>query len=71
MRCSAANAAYRLVRGRPPSGEAQFAASAISSRPGYLVVRCQLDPAVLARIRGRPEELVRQTVAAWAAAGES
>jgi hypothetical protein len=36
---------------------------------GYLVVRCQLDPAVLARIRGRPEELVRQTVAARAAAG--
>jgi hypothetical protein len=38
---------------------------------GYLVVRCRLDPALLARIRGRPEELVRQTVAAWAAAGES
>jgi ectoine hydroxylase-related dioxygenase (phytanoyl-CoA dioxygenase family) len=33
---------------------------------GYLVVRSLLDPGDLARIRGRLEELVRQTVAAWA-----
>ena len=33
---------------------------------GYLVVRSLLDQADLARIRGRLEELVRQTVAAWA-----
>jgi hypothetical protein len=38
---------------------------------GCLVVRCPLDPAVHARVRGRPEELVRQTVAVRAAAGES
>jgi hypothetical protein len=38
---------------------------------GYLVMHCQLDSAVLAGIRGRPEELVRQTAAARAAAGES
>ena len=30
----------------------------------YLVVRCQLDSAVLARIKGRPVALVRQTAAA-------
>lgn len=33
---------------------------------GYLVVRSQLDQAVLARIRDRLDELVRETVAAWA-----
>jgi len=33
---------------------------------GYLVVRSQLDQAVLARIGDRLEELLRQTVAAWA-----
>jgi ectoine hydroxylase-related dioxygenase (phytanoyl-CoA dioxygenase family) len=33
---------------------------------GYLVVRSLLDPADLARIRVRLDELVRQTVAAWA-----
>jgi len=33
---------------------------------GYLVVRSQLDRAVLARVRDRLAELVRQTVAAWA-----
>jgi hypothetical protein len=33
---------------------------------GYLVLRPLLDQADLARIRGRLEELVRQTVAAWA-----
>jgi hypothetical protein len=33
---------------------------------GYLVVRSQLAPAVLTPIRDRLEELVRQTVAAWA-----
>ncbi len=33
---------------------------------GYLVVRSLLEPAALARIRNRLEELVRQTVAAWA-----
>jgi ectoine hydroxylase-related dioxygenase (phytanoyl-CoA dioxygenase family) len=33
---------------------------------GYLVVRSLLDPADLARISGRLEELVRQMVAAWA-----
>jgi hypothetical protein len=33
---------------------------------GYLVVRSPLDPAVLTRIKDRLEELVWQTVAAWA-----
>jgi len=33
---------------------------------GYLVVRSLLDQAVLTRIRDRLQELVRQTVAAWA-----
>src|SRR5215469_2832213 len=33
---------------------------------GYLVVRSQLGPAVLAQVRGRLEGLVRQTAAAWA-----
>jgi hypothetical protein len=33
---------------------------------GYLVVRSLLDQTVLARIRERLQELVRQTVAAWA-----
>ncbi len=33
---------------------------------GYLVVRSLLDQTVLARIRDRLEELVRQAVAAWA-----
>ncbi len=33
---------------------------------GYLIVRSLLDPAVLTPIRNRLEELVRQTVAAWA-----
>jgi hypothetical protein len=33
---------------------------------GYLVLRSRLDPAVLERIRGRLEQVVRQTVAAWA-----
>jgi len=31
---------------------------------GYLVVCCQLDSAVLARIKGRPVALARQTAAA-------
>ncbi len=33
---------------------------------GYLVVRSLLDLAVLTPIRNRLEELVRQTVTAWA-----
>ena len=66
MRCSAANAAYRLVRGRPHSGEAQFAASGdFFSARGYLVVRCQCDiPRHQARLaaRHRHPRLARRVV---------
>jgi ectoine hydroxylase-related dioxygenase (phytanoyl-CoA dioxygenase family) len=69
--CSRENA---LRRGEHRTSVGSVAGqAALSSRQrrslldqGYLVVRSQLDPAVLARIRGRLEEVVQQTVAAWA-----
>src|SRR5215471_11628610 len=65
MRCRAAIAGQVSCPWYPRRGSARGRAGSLLTRV-TLVVRSQLDPAVLAQVRGRLEGLVRQTVAAWA-----
>src|SRR5215470_3113405 len=64
MRCRAAIAGQVSCPWCPRRGSARGSAGSLLTR--VTCVRSQLDPAVLAQVRGRLEGLVRQTVAPWA-----